>query len=208
MDSSTSRTTTMASLAGNDASTSNSAGTGICAGCGSGFLMNLLGFDRGICPYIFWLIRVQRFSFKTLGWGLRAYYVNPPTRYYTSWNSSLVFTGVWAFMHSIIVRSWTKLTTISTQIDILGTYAFLSITFAVSRSRCSICTTMSCSLPRLDIRALQFFQLLAVVWRRATTQGGKSYRWVIVRGTFVRFGIFGFTKESFNNYRATFQSVV
>ena len=42
-----------ASLAGNDASGSNSSGTGvvhrhsgICAGCGSGFLMNLLGFDR------------------------------------------------------------------------------------------------------------------------------------------------------------------
>ena len=42
-----------ASLAGNDASSTNSSGTGvvhrhsgICAGCGTGFLMNLLGFDR------------------------------------------------------------------------------------------------------------------------------------------------------------------
>jgi len=42
-----------ASLAGSDASGSNSSGSGvvhrhsgICAGCGSGFLMNLLGFDR------------------------------------------------------------------------------------------------------------------------------------------------------------------
>ena len=43
-----------ATLAGNDASSSNSSSgtgavhrhSGICAGCGSGFLMNLLGFDR------------------------------------------------------------------------------------------------------------------------------------------------------------------
>ena len=42
-----------ATLVGNDASSTNSSGTGvvhrhsgICAGCGSGFLMNLLGFDR------------------------------------------------------------------------------------------------------------------------------------------------------------------
>jgi pheromone a factor receptor len=56
----------------------------------------------------------------------------------------------------------------------------------------------------------QVFQVPAVVWR-ATTIDQFSLeldRWIIVWGAFAFFAIFGFTKESRDNYRAVLQSVV
>ena len=53
-------------------------------------------------------------------------------------------------------------------------------------------------------------QVPAVVWR-ATTIDELTFelrRWIMVWGVFVFFGIFGFTEESRNNYRAMLQYVV
>jgi pheromone a factor receptor len=53
-------------------------------------------------------------------------------------------------------------------------------------------------------------QVPAVVWRASTLLelAVELNRWIVVWGAFVFFAIFGFTKESRNNYRAVLQSVV